>query len=154
MILLLAIFFFIVLGKIKGLCCLDRREGASPIKQRGTIFIDYQITFLGPTGGHTLLDNSYLASSASSLSQLLQLYYRLLTLSKTVFSFLAYRFRFLRYIVSLRRGILWLTPFNGISFHRLTCARYRKRIVLHNATRLGLRSPDGEWVTIGSSKAC
>ncbi|KAK7325828.1 hypothetical protein VNO80_33874 [Phaseolus coccineus] len=55
----------------------------------------------------------------------------------------------MRYIVSLRRGILWLTPFNGIRFHRLTCARYRKRIVLHNATRLGLRSPDGEWVTIG-----
>ncbi|KAK7373349.1 hypothetical protein VNO80_06754 [Phaseolus coccineus] len=55
----------------------------------------------------------------------------------------------MRYIVSLRRGILWLTPFNGIRFHRLTCARYRKRIVLHNATRRGLHSPDGEWVTIG-----
>lgn len=27
------------------------REGASPIKQRGRIFIDYPITFLGPTGG-------------------------------------------------------------------------------------------------------
>lgn len=28
------------------------REWASPLQQRGTILIDYPITFLGPTGGN------------------------------------------------------------------------------------------------------